>query len=449
MTMSRGPFLLVDATSLTGDPEFAYLMSFAALEGLTLEGHVTLVHRPHQTSYAALGEAQSRHVLVAPLEHFQRVAADISARPGCPFSPHVVERALAMSHLADQLHADAVVSPARSAFCADDVSFLRRTRVITVAEALALLGAHLRQREDVPLGGRPLQVQRRTEVYPLTARLIVPSGQAWWSACVRAGATIDSNSVALGQAMFARLGQALRGRDALHESLRVGSGRGGILDAVHHLDDVLTRCVGGLDALAGAAHFIFEVPSRAGEPAWQRRWRRELATITPTVADVVAPDKRLGTALRIITTARNSIHGVAFDEYLEVGVRGAEHRAMMSHDLADALRSAGHAFAPLSAHGLFLDGPGVPFLNVGRFAERLLTWTLEIVDALQQAMLSSGRMTAGEPLALSPLEEVQRRYCRALARVGEYPSDTGTGGLPAAPSLHRRIMATVHNNRST
>lgn len=344
--MTRGPFLLVDAVSLPGDPEFAYLMSFAALEGLSLEGHVTLVHRPHQTSYAVLGEAQPRHVLVAPMEHFQRLAADISARPGCLFSPNVVERTLAMSHLADHLHADAVVSPARSAFRADDLSFLRRTRVITVAEALALLGAHLRQREEVPLGGRPLQIQRRSEVYPLTARLIVPSGQAWWSACVRVGARIETTPVALGHAMFARLGQALRGRDAVHEALRVGSGRGGILDALHHLDDVLTHCVGSLDALAGAAHFIFDVPSRAGEPAWQRRWRKELAKITPTVADVVAPDTRLGTALRMITTARNSIHGVAFDGYLEVGVRGAEHRAMMSHALADDLREAGHAFAP-------------------------------------------------------------------------------------------------------
>lgn len=104
---------------------------------------------------------------------------------------------------------------------------------------------------------------------------------------------------------------------------------------------------------------------------------------------------------------------------------------------------------PLEVHGLFLDGPGVPFLNVGLFTERLLAWTLEIVDALQEAMLSSGRMTPGEPLALSQLEEAQRQYCKALARVGEYPSDTGTGGLPAAPSMYRRIMATVHNNRST
>jgi hypothetical protein len=441
-------FLLVDTASLTGDPELPYLLSFAGVDGLTVEEHVILVERPDRTSYAILGQARSRHVLVAPLEQFKRFAAEISARPGCPFPPDVVERAMAFSHLADNLHADAVVSPAWAAFGAGDRGLLRCRHMVTVAEALALLGAHVRQRDDVPLGGRPLLVQRRTEVYPLTAGLIVASGQDWWSACVRSAATSQSDPIALGQAVFARLGQALRGRDAVHEALRVGKGRGGILDALHHLDDLLTHCVGSLDALASAANSIFGVPSGSGEPAWQRRWRKELAKAAPAVADVVAPGTRLGAALRILTTARNSIHGTAFDEYLEVGSRGAEHRAMMSRELGDELREAGKSFAPLSQHGLFLDGP-VPFLNIGLFTERLLAWTLEIVDALQQAMLSSGRMTPGGPLALSQIEETERQYCRALARVGAYPCDTETGGLPAASSLYRRIMAMVYQHRST
>ena len=161
------------------------------------------------------------------------------------------------------------------------------------------------------------------------------------------------------------------------------------------------------------------------------------------------PDTRLGVALRILTVARNSIQGNAFDEYLDVGAHGAEHRAMMPPELGVELRQAGESFAPLSQHGLFLDGAGVPFLNVGLFAERSLAWTLEIVDALQRAMLASGHMTAGDRLTLSQPEETQCQYCRALARVGMYPCDTDTGGLPAAPSLYGRIMGIIHQYPSS
>jgi hypothetical protein len=65
----------------------------------------------------------------------------------------VVERAMAFSHLADNLHADAAVSPARTAFGPGDRGLLRCRRIVTVAEALAMIGAHVRQRDEVPLVG--------------------------------------------------------------------------------------------------------------------------------------------------------------------------------------------------------------------------------------------------------------------------------------------------------
>jgi hypothetical protein len=58
--------LQVDAASLSGGPGLARLPSFAGVEGLTVEQHVSLVERPDQTSYTVLGETRSRHVLVAP-----------------------------------------------------------------------------------------------------------------------------------------------------------------------------------------------------------------------------------------------------------------------------------------------------------------------------------------------------------------------------------------------
>lgn len=447
--MSGSLALLVDVASLVGDPELPYLLSFAGVEGLTIEQHVTLIERPGRASYAAMGQAQSRHLLVAPLEQFRRFATEMSARPGCPFAGEVLERAMAFSHLAGYLSADAVVSPARAAFGAGDQGFLRCKRIVTVAEALAIIGAHVRQRDEVPLGGRPLHVQRRTEVYPLTAKVILANGQAWWSAYLQSSRSQQSDPTSVGQAVFTRLGQALRGRDAVHEALRTGKERQGILDALHHLDSVLTHCVGTLDALASAAHDIFGVSSRS-EPAWQRGWRTDLARIAPTVASVVDPGTRLGVVLRVLTNARNSIHGTGFDEYLHIGDRGAEHRAMMSQELADGMARVGAPLTPLAQYGLYVEEPNAtPSLNVGLFAEHLLSWTVEIVDALQLAMLSSGHMTPGVRVSFSHLEEIQPRYFRALARAGTYPCEPGIGGLPARPSFYGRIMGIIHQSRSS
>jgi len=118
---------------------------------------------------------------------------------------------------------------------------------------------------------------------------------------------------------------------------------------------------------------------------------------------------------------------------------------MMPRELADTLARIGAPIAPLTDHGLFLDEyQSVPYVEIGLFAEHLLSWTLEIVDALQRTMLSSGNMTPGARLTLSPAEETEREYCRALARDGEYPCASGTGGLPA---LYGRITELIHLRR--
>ena len=288
--------LLVDTASLAGDPELPFLLSFAGVEGITVEHHIDIVEPPQGPPHAVVGVARESFVGLTPLLQFRRFAAEISARPGVDASAAVIERALAFAHLCKLLEADAVVSPARSAFAPRDGGLLGTTPVYTVPEALAVIGAHVRQRSEVPLGGVPRLVGSRTEVYPLTARAIVPDGQEWWSACVRASSTRGRSSEwrSLTWAVFTRLGQALRGRDGVHEALRAGKGRGAILDALYHLDVVLMSSVGALDALAGVAHelFTFNVPKlKARQAAWQNEvWLKELRTAAPTVAEVLEPN---------------------------------------------------------------------------------------------------------------------------------------------------------------
>jgi hypothetical protein len=441
--------LLVDVSSIATDPELPHLLSFGGVGDLSIEQHITLIERPGQGSEAILGAAGNSHVSLAPLNQFKRFASDIAARPGCQVSSEVVQRALAYSFLADRLKVDAVVSSARPAFGPGDEGLLGKAALVTPGEALAMIGANVRQREVVPLGGRPLLVQQRSEVYPLTAMVIIPNGQDWWSACVHTARPEQSDLLGHAQAVFTRIGKALRARDSVHEALRVGAGRSAILDTLDHFDAVLTSSVGALDALARVAHEIFGLSLDVRRTAWQNdEWREALRLIAPNVATAVEPSTRLGSALRVLTNTRNSIHSIPLDEYLsverEAHVSRVEHRVMMSEDLSRRLQMAGAGLGRLDQYGIFIEDHGTSFLNVAQLTEQLLSWTIELIGELLRAMLSCSQLARGTPLDFSPVELFERELCAKLARVGEYPIRRGRQGLPAAPSLHRTVMASIH-----
>jgi hypothetical protein len=443
--------LIVDEVSYANDPELGHLLSFGRVEGFEVEHQIKIETPPEGYAFATLGHEGTRRITIPPLAQFESFATDLAARAGCRVSQDVILRTLALSYIAERLKADAVVSPANSAFGPKSRGLLR-SRVITVAEALATIGAHVRQREEVPLGGTPLIIQVRSEVYPLTAQVIIPGGQDWWSSCVSSSGAHRPHLIDYGQAVFSRIGQALRGRDGVHESMRTGSGRAAILDALYHFDVVLMSSVAALDALARVADEIFGLSSKPQDIAWQRDgWRQRLSTVAPRVAGVVGPATPLRAALGVITKVRNSIHGIPLDEYLsvEVGANSSsvEHRVMVSSELSQQLAKEGAIFGSLEPYGVFL-GPNKPaFLNIAVFSERVLSWSIEIISDLMKAMLSENLMSPPQPLQLDGLHEAERFYCAALARVGEYPSESSTG-LPASRSIHRQIMGSIHRHRS-
>src|ERR1700737_1048424 len=287
---------LVDAASVAADPELPYLLSFNGVEGISVEQHVLLVERSGQDSKAVLRADESLHVSLAPLNQFKRFAAEIAARPSCDFTADVVERALSYAFLAARLDVDAVVSPARPIFGVADSGLLDIGKLVTVNQALAIIGAHVRQRERVPLGGVPLMTQERTEVYPLTARVVIERGQEWWSSCLAIASSPDADLVSHGEAVFKRAGQALRGRDGVHEALRLRSGRAAILDALYHFDVVLASGVASLDALARVANEAFQKPSPIENDVlkvgWQKEaWGKQFTVMVPLRRNVVDPRK--------------------------------------------------------------------------------------------------------------------------------------------------------------
>lgn len=438
---------LVDAASVATDPELPYLLSFGEV-GISVEQNVVLVERPGQDSRAILRADGTLHVSLAPLNQFKRFAAEIATRPNCNVAADVVERALAYSFLADRLGIDAVVTSARPVFDVSDSGLLDIGSLVTVGEALAMIGANVRQRESVPLGGFPLLTQERTEVYPLTARVVIPRGQEWWSSCLAIASSAQADLVSHGQAVFRRAGQALRGRDGVHEALRLRGGRAAILDALYHFDVVLASSVASLDALARVANEVFGISSSIKEVGWQRGWWKKLARSVPAVAGVVDRKTRLGAALRVLTTLRNSLHSIPLDEYLQVVVRlqadVVEHRVKVPRDLALELRDVAGPLGPLDKFGIFVDDVGTSFVNIPQLTEQLLSWTIEIIGELFSAMLSCSQFVPGIQADFAPIELHERELCAKLARVGDYPSRMLSKGLPASLSVRRTVLASIH-----
>jgi hypothetical protein len=373
--------LLVDAASLADDPQLPFLLSFNGHGGTRIEQNVRIVREDGQASYAVVGVEGNRRVSLSPLNQYRRFAADIAARPGCQAGADVIERGLAFSYLADILKAEAVVSPIRRSISVQDAGLLR-VPVFTVAESLAVVGALVRQQVEVPLGGDPSMTQQRTEVYPLTARVILIGGQEWWSSCAYFQGPLREDVLNLGGAVYKRLGQALRGRDGVHEALRCGEGRAAILDSLYHLDVVLTSGVAALDALARLAHKVFEVGGSSFTAKWQgKEWVAKLRQKAPSLSDVIG-----GTVegqLQVITNTRNSIHAVPLEEFLSVersaNFSRVEHRAMLSDDLAELLFTRGREAGNPEEYGLSNAQPGPTSLNVGQFTERVLEWSFAIV----------------------------------------------------------------------
>jgi hypothetical protein len=437
--------LLVDADSLPDSPELPLLLSFENIEGFNIDSRITIVDGRGREPCAVIGEAGTHFVSIPPPDQTRRIAARIASAPDCKLDQQAVARAIVLHHVGSILNADLVVSPAADGISGSDANFFRRGKFVSVLEALAVIGTIVRQRDPVPLAGNPPLVQARPAVYSMTARWIVPGSWDLW-ALAECDRTNRERLQAYAGAMLDRVGQALRGRDGVQEALRVANGRSGIEDALYHFDVVLTSSVAALDTLARFAHTHLGLgDSKLFDAGWQKPgWIRQVEALRPSVAEVVAPDSRRGAQLRIITSTRNTIHGIPLQEVLHVEASNmecpVEHRVEMTPELADRLRRVGAPIAPLSDHGIFVEGQGPFVLNVGIFTEDVLKWLLALLGDLIGAMRASAQL---EPVALpelSGLEGFQRQCLVALARVGEFPVERTMMGIRATQSLTIKMM---------
>jgi hypothetical protein len=438
--------LLVDTSSTPDGTELQHLLSFERVDGIKTERVIEIEESSEGDSIAVVGPDRDCSVLLPRLSQYRDTVQELSERSGGKWRAEVIERVLGLVFLAEREGADGVVTAAKEVFTPSENDLLNGIRLLSVGEGLAMIGAHVRQRESVPLRGVPPLQQERTEVYPITARAIIPTGQAWWSACVHKFSG-QGDITSLAEAVFKRLGQTLRGRDGIHEALRTRDGRAAILEALYHLDVLLTSGVAALDALARVAHYVYATSGKPSNVGWQKSdWLKKLAAIAPGVAAVLDSNNHHVSVFAVLRFIRNSIHSIPLDEFLYVE-RGSytsrvEHRVMMSADLLQELHALGSA-GFLESFGIF-DGQGSPWMNVGQFAEEILTSIILMIDEIFREMLATNQLPSGPARSFEPLFKLFWDSSAALARVGEYPYLGGSVGLQARPSEHRWMMGVLH-----
>lgn len=363
-SVTKPLFLIVDADAYSEHPQLPFLCDFHGVNEVRVEADIR-IEDDERGSRALIGDS-AVHAL-RPLRQFRGFAQKVANGDAALESDFA--RVMALSYLAEQRGADYVVT---SVELPESEASLFKVRRISMDEALSVIGAHVRQHDDVALAGNPPLREPRTFVCPFTARVVVPGGQRFFEWCHSQGSMRGESFTGYAEAVFKRLGQALRARDAVHEALRRADGPAQILDALYHLDAVFTSSVGALDSLGKVANDVLGLGLSGPSVAWQReKFFKKLKERAPQIADLISERSTLGVQLRLVTTARNTIHGIPLDEYLKVDITSStvEHRVMVFTDAADALRGIdGVTPKVLQQFGLHLDA-GSSDVNVGRFVE--------------------------------------------------------------------------------
>jgi hypothetical protein len=265
--------------------------------------------------------------------------------------------------------------------------------VMTLREALAVVGLFLRSRRDFAFDltdGFRQEFDRRS-FYDLMVWDLTPAGWRWFSACVQNAAhTRDERLALAGQTVFERLDRALRARDRMHENLQLPDSLDAATEAVLYFDVALFQLGGAFDSLAKVAHVaegLGQISDR--NIGWGRGgrgdWMDRLAAVNPRLAQMMSVGQRQRDGRDLVAVLRNSIH----QEILQTEMwhtRGRpDQRVIVPRDIdarleALVLRAAG----ALDDFGLTRERDGRLHIEPGVYLEAILPRVAESINAVME-----------------------------------------------------------------
>lgn len=342
----------------------------------------------------------------------------------------------------------------------DGISELFRGILITsVSQGLGILGAFVRRKNRVYIGGNPLECVSKDKAYLITALMASPGFLVWKTWVESLGPNVSESKnklhleaaichevrITLVKAVFGRIAQAIRGRDEVMERLRFQPPHIAVSDASFYLDSILLSGMGVLDALAKVADEIHGLESDSYNIAWQKSgWVNKLKYCAPNLWKVANSDGDLWRQLKVVREMRNNIHGVPLEEYRStlisipmIQVR-IERRLLLGADLSHSILDL-KCSDQLESLGIYLEGQSRLFLNPKRFADAALRVILDIAARIMMAMLTDARKAGIGKIPKKVKFNGSYLKISALTGFGDYPEHKHATGVLESEGMHKRF----------
>lgn len=220
-----------------------------------------------------------------------------------------IERRLILAMMARQIGSDAFVTEAPQVL---DITrrFYPTSNPMTPTSALALVGLHLRLREDfVYRQSGPVRYQTNSErFYDLMGYALLPDIWRWFELCEDAASALDPSPRGLARGIHHRITHVLRARDRLHGYLLRETSDVTMTEALFYFGSLLVELAGAFDAAARVADSAYGI-RKPRQASWRSSdWRTRLVTLAPILAPVLADKSQTRDTLDVIYLLRNSIH---------------------------------------------------------------------------------------------------------------------------------------------
>ncbi len=295
---------------------------------------------------------------------------------------------LALTCYAETVGADALVTASADLLDIADETGFRAANIVDPSRAAALVGLFLRHRHDFTYarGETWEKTQPRSSFYELHATLLLPNLGRWLVRCPEVLDGCDRRPRSLAEATCARLGNALRARDALLAHLLMDVGHEPPDDALLHLDTLLVALRGAFDVAAGLTHIAYALPE-AGHPGWQNNgWCRSLKAAAPALKAQVLGGGLVHDTFAIVNWLRDFVHSEPFEPVFDVDGRDVHNGNLLvpSRKGTDRFFAAIDAQGGREAWGIEPLGDDNHMLVLHRFVERVLPWTAAALDVLCQ-----------------------------------------------------------------
>jgi hypothetical protein len=281
-------------------------------------------------------------------------------------------------------------------------TFAKDGNVMPPDAALALLGLHLRLREDFVISsfGQGGMQTDATSFYSLVASDLLPQSTRWIRHCSPTPLPSGPSLSGLAKAVVSRLARALRSRDRLLGYLQREPSMSTFDEALFYFDAFLVALAGSFDASARVADEIYGLnePKRSG---WHNhKWLKAAFAQDARLLQLFQPDSQVWDAIKMLFLLRNTVHG---ETLRVVGLMGsaweiAEYHASIPQAQRDEIVAIAKRRGGVDAWGVAQIDAEHFACDLGAYTEKLLPLATHALDALMKVVDVERCGTNGEDL---------------------------------------------------